>query len=456
MSNRFGAFIPDSILSSGIKFKLGHVERVFNDSFDLSSYNKSYEKTFTYASQVVEFSPYSKSSKSNRRKRKKLGIPMFRGFSDAITHGDLILYCNVDDKSFYIGPVNTNNNPNYSADHVYMNDELDDMKDSDGYNKLVPRVSIPKVESKTNKDLDDPNQKTAEFDGSLVDYESRVSDLIIEGRYNNHIRIGNRNVSPLISINNGSNTNQTYVGSTIFMSSLGGIDDHFDTETPSKRNDETILNTFMLSCDNDNPPTEDYMQKWKIGMGNDDLNDERGFDYDYGPTLKRIPPENRNDIEYEPKHQIFITSERIVFDAYGDGHLTLSSMKNINLGAGKNFTLTNKGFTVIQSKNIYLGEEAKKRTQPMVLGNELNNLLKDIMDIIQSAHALVQGVPVPLVDSGGAVLLPKINEIIKKLDVQFEKNYNEGIPEGDRITGTSYWSHHHFIEPNLENTNRTT
>ena len=123
---------------------------------------------------------------------------------------------------------------------------------------------------------------------------------------------------------------------------------------------------------------------------------------------------------------------------------------HFDFGAGKNFTLTNKGYTVIQSKNIYLGEASKTRTQPMILGNELNNLLKEIMGIIQSAHALVQGIPVPLVDSTGNLLLPKINEIIKKLDVQVERNYNddEKRPETDRITGPAYFSHHHFIEEN--------
>ena len=88
MSNKFGACLPDSVFSSGIKFKLGHVERVFNDDFDLNSYDKNYEKTFTYPSQIVEFSPYSKSTKSNRRKRYRLAHPLFRGFSDSITHGD--------------------------------------------------------------------------------------------------------------------------------------------------------------------------------------------------------------------------------------------------------------------------------------------------------------------------------------------------------------------------------
>ena len=444
MANRFGAFNPDSIFSSGVKFKLGHVERVFNTEEDLKRYNKSYNKTFSNASQIIEYTPYSKNTKSNRRKRYKLAHPLYRGFSDSITHGDLVLYCNIEEISFYIGPVNTNNNPNNSSDFLYIPDENDNIKDSGGYNKLVPRANVKKTATPTNKNLEDPNEFTSELSGSLIDYESRVSDVIIEGRYNNHIRIGNRNVAPIVEISNGVGENQTGDGSKILMSALGGIDDHLTTIR-----DGSIYNYSLSSETVDSK--FDYMQGWYIGMGNNKTEVNPSEFYEYGPVLKRVSSEDKQTKKFSPKHQIFITSERIVFDAYGvNGDLTLSSKRNINFGAGENFTLTNKGFTVIQSKNIYLGEASKERTQPMVLGNELNNLLKEIMDIIQSAHALVQGIPIPLVDSGGNLLLPKINEVVKKLDVQIERNYNddESIPEGDRITGPAHLSHHHFIEEN--------
>ena len=44
--------------------------------------------------------------------------------------------------------------------------------------------------------------------------------------------------------------------------------------------------------------------------------------------------------------------------------------------------------------------------------------------------------------------IKELKEIIKKLDVQIERNYNDGKPETDRITGPAYFSHHHFIEEN--------
>ena len=40
------------------------------------------------------------------------------------------------------------------------------------------------------------------------------------------------------------------------------------------------------------------MQNWKIGMGNDN---QSGFNYEYGPVLKRIGVEERSDTNYEPQ-----------------------------------------------------------------------------------------------------------------------------------------------------------
>jgi len=455
--NRFGASNPDNVFSSGLKFKLGHVERVFNEESDLSFFMKKYERTFSEVSQIIEFTPYSNThgqpGASNKQlpRQTKLAHPLLRGFSDSITHGDLIFYVVVEGITCYLGPINTRNNPSKAVDHVHINTKQDELKNKDGYNKLVPVIKTYKVNKPTNKILDDPNDKSINFDGSLLDYESRVSDVVLEGRYNNHIRIGNRNVAPLISINNGVGNNQTGDGSLIFMSALGGIDDHLDTLKISNRDGENKLYNFILSCDDISTPVEDYMANWVMGMGNDSIDEQNKFNYEYGPVLSRKTEEDRENEKFPSKHQIFITSERIVFDAYGnDGDFTLSSHRNINLGAGNNFTLTNKGFTVIQSKNIYLGEASKERTQPMVLGNELNNLLKEIMDIMLDAHALVQGVPIRLVDSKGNFLFNRITQVIDKLNIKIERNYDaeNKIPTTDRISGPAYLSHHHFIEQN--------
>ena len=85
------------------------------------------------------------------------------------------------------------------------------------------------------------------------------------------------------------------------------------------------------------------------------------------------------------------------------------------------------------------------------------------MKIIKNAHALVQGVPVPLVDNLGAPL--SVNKTISsttrsltnmledlqqnEFNPQIEEDSRGVIPVGDRTTGgTTILSNHHFIEPN--------
>ena len=85
--------------------------------------------------------------------------------------------------------------------------------------------------------------------------------------------------------------------------------------------------------------------------------------------------------------------------------VTISSNRNINIGANKNISISNKGFSVFQSQNIYIGQGAKLRTQPMVLGETLRHLLTKILRLIADSYALGDyNVPQPL------TLFPKITQ----------------------------------------------
>ena len=64
----------------------------------------------------------------------------------------------------------------------------------------------------------------------------------------------------------------------------------------------------------------------------------------------------------------------------------------------------------------------------MVLGEQLVIILKDLISVLQKANGLVQGVPVPLVDSTMAALAPQIASIGNQLN--------------------NILSQHHYIEPN--------
>ena len=155
--------------------------------------------------------------------------------------------------------------------------------------------------------------------------------------------------------------------------------------------------------------------------------------------------------------QIIMFSDRITFDAQ-DNDFTVSAFRNINFGAVGNFTITNKGFSVIESQNIYIGEQAKQQTQPMVLGESLRVLLENLLKIIKNAHALVQGVPIPLVDATGVLLkdvsgptvdnaVQNLTDLLTELEARGETEDNDGnITYG--IDGPSFFSHHHYIQEN--------
>ena len=78
----------------------------------------------------------------------------------------------------------------------------------------------------------------------------------------------------------------------------------------------------------------------------------------------------------------------------------------------------------------------------MVLGDELRALLLDIMTILQDSRALVQGVPIPLVDDSSAPMFQRIQNLITELQPRSEDD-NEFINDGPK-----FMSHHHYIEIN--------
>ena len=436
IANRFGVTI-DSVLQPDFEFHLGHVERVFPSSAEIKKSTTSLPKGDASISQMISIS--STTGLLPTARKNFTARPLLRGVSDSITRGDLVLYTSIAGKRFYLGPLNTINNPNYSPDHTYIG-SVGDTDLPSGYSKTFDFKDVPKLEKFPDL-LDAFN--TNMVVGSEQDLERKFTDMTLEGRHGNSIRIGSRREKPQIMI-----SNQTYGGmesyadgSNISLTSIGSIKQNFGI--------------FTLSCDSvddtNNP------RKLFINHGNDpesqseDIPAQNTFDYDYGDPSKPSWSDDKTN-------QIIMFSNRITFDAKTND-LTLSAYRNINLGAGKNFTLTNRGFSVIESNNIYLGKKAKGRKEPMVLGDELRTLLLDIMIVLQDSRALVHGLPIPLVKPdttpmGGPTPpgVPKtpIQNIIDKLQPRtYEKDENgKDIKTKPKIDGTSFMSHYHYIEQN--------
>jgi len=419
LAHKFGGSV-DAVLQPDFELNLGHVDRVFSTEKDLKAAGKKLPKGDKSPSQMILIT--ATTGILPTRKKPVIARPLLRGFSDSITRGDLVLYTTIAGKRFYLGPLNTTNDPNFTPDHTYRGSDSQSGDRPDGYSKLYPGGSgwggadgkkIKKIH-KTFSALDGaPNQKI----GIGQDFYSKFTDTIIEGRHGNGIRIGSRGSNPQLMITNnfisGNEGNAAYNGSNISLTSTGTLLTNFGME--------------VLSCDK-----KENLRKLVLGYGGDESLGENKFDSDY------------------KKDQIIMFSDRITFDARRND-LTLSAYRNINLGAGKNFTLTNTGFSVLESHNIYIGKEAKKKEQPMVLGNELRVLLLEIMQILNDSRALVQGVALPLNDQSPTLLMkPRIDGIIKRLEDMKPDSIEE-----DRIPANPFLSDWHYIEPNLENESRT-
>ncbi len=267
---------------------------------------------------------------------------------------------------------------------------------------------------------------------------SKHSDLLLEGRHGNGIRIGSKNVFPVLNISNNNGPNKEELpseGSLISLLSNGSIRQNFNLST-----------NFLLSTD-----IFDDASNYVLNKGND--GGESIFDYNFGDLNERTP-----------SNQILITSDKITFDARGiNGDFTISSNRNINFGAKRNFTLNNSGYSVINSGNIYLGEPAKSKKEPVVLGDELRKMLEDITKILKNAHALVQGVPVPLTDALGTPLnqsksvalespILTLTEIVEQLTARTETEDDNGNINYGK-DGPNFLSHHHYIEQNNRSNN---
>lgn len=430
-------------------FRLGHVLSVFESDSPTPTSNK-------VESQRVEFVDAIDTPGGTRGV--KSALPLMRGFSDSISRGDSIFYTNIGEFYYYLGPINTINSPSYPVDLTYDSSKTSYIKTSDrkdGYNIHSPKKSVPKLSKPRYPVMDHVRDYEAIVFNNDEYFDSTYSDMIFEGRYGNSIRLGARDEHPqlIISNNNKQNFERIQIGtSTIGMTSIGRLEDNF------------ILNQgYSLSIDLDG--TENL-----TNFGHDDK-DEKTFNYDY--NKKSI----YEDWSEKPSSQIIIASDRIIFDSMVED-VTISSNRNINIGANKNISISNKGFSVFQSQNIYIGQGAKLRTQPMVLGETLRHLLTKILRLIADSHALGDyNVPQPL------TLFPKITQAGSlRQEVQaIMKQFGLGTlvpPGGDPISpdpgyltnideetnvatqpttsgNASFLSNKYFIEPNQEPSQET-
>ena len=306
-------------------------------------------------------------------------FPLLRGIVDVPVKGDPVLLCDFGGVNYYFGPLNSINSPNFNIDTLntgfnpknnntaIKNNSTFREKFNIPKNYLISTVS--RLQKKYKQTLDDPKQINKGEDGSISKIDTH-GDMVFEGRYGNSLRIGSRGPFPLIAISNGRNggevTENIYDGSLISITSAGSILDHFET--------------FQLASDS-------VEETPRLTAGGNDSEETRGFNYNFG-----------NDGEIPILgNQILINSDKITLNARNN-NITLSSLVNMDFGAGNNLTINTKNYMSIESSNIYLGKQAQEKIEPLVLGNKLKELLEEMVGIIESLKvtACIAGLSGPI------------------------------------------------------------
>ena len=108
----------DDVATSAIEFNLGFVNKIFTNNFDFNNQNEENQ-----SSQIIELRPLNTTLPTIQRKIK--ARPLFRGISDSITRGDIVLFSLIKEKYYYMGPLNTFNEPSFSPSNFY-NTKLED------------------------------------------------------------------------------------------------------------------------------------------------------------------------------------------------------------------------------------------------------------------------------------------------------------------------------------------
>ena len=358
--------------------------------------------------------------------------PLLRGMVDVPTEGDPVLLCSFGGVNYYLGPLNTENRPNKSKD-MFANDQLFDdgralpRKQTLGSRAFIPQRRV-RLQKTQNKKLDFPNN-TLE---SVEAINSVSPDMMFEGRHGNSIRIGSRDVNPYIFLSNGrykhERTENIFAGSLITLIKKGSLRDHFGvysvaktekpvTEEATDRIAEELPGFILAS---DKQVKEDGDNKNKHLMSSiiksvNELDNVENQIYNYG----------NNDFE----NQVFITSDRLTFNSRRED-IYMSSHQDIHIGTRRHLTISTKEKVIIETEGFNIGNpnktENKDKMEPIVLGNQLQEILREMLNLLSTA-SIYMFCPTPLTDLKGQPIGPKFGELLGKLD--------------------SIISNKHFIEP---------
>jgi hypothetical protein len=164
------------------------------------------------------------------------------------------------------------------------------------------------------------------------------------------------------------------------------------------------------------------------------VNNEESADkliYSYGnPTLEPIS---------NSTNQTLLNSDRITINAKRES-LFFSAFDDVNIGSGKDITISSNGDIVIDAQRTFLGaSQYSEPTQGLVMGENLRTILEELVDTLMQANFQCQGASLPLghMQTGTPPGSPGgLAQVLKGIKNKLSKGSNKFV------------SNKHFIELN--------
>ena len=314
--------------------------------------------------------------------------PLIRGFADSIKKNDAVLVTQVGNVGYYLGPLNISNTP------AITDSNLSSKNNDTNVSKTYPQdAKFNRLIKDFNVDLDDPSELSTRIlspEGKTI-LSDIHTDLTLEGRHGNSIRIGSRNKFPNLIINNGRNNNQSFESindSSIFgMFSQGSILQHF---RPEVENQDGESYSFKMADESIETISNYIKSTFTSPLG-------RG---------QAIDGESDSDIEttiygYNGPFSI-LNSDRIILNARKE-NMFLSAFQHVHIGSGNSMTFSTSKNTLfnsterfdINAPEVRLGSAVDEETQPIVLGDTLVEKLTDLCDQLDALISNITSITVP-------------------------------------------------------------
>ena len=290
--------------------------------------------------------------------------PLFRTMHDVPSKGDPVLLCTIGKINYYLGPLNTDtNSPTWNDDPSDLPELEFEKKDN---TLALNKITLTGQTENFNKEvlysrLTKKRKKNLDYGEAL---RETTGDTIFEGRHGNSLRIGSRSNNPYLFISNGrfatSNVESINDGSLISITSNGTIQQHVAGGLDVDENLVERPVKFQLGSDSDEENT------YPIGDIYSNLNN--GVDIE-----QEIYGYNRN--------QMLLHSDRITLNSKLDD-IFVSSIKDIYIGSGRHLSINARKSINVLSDNVNIGNPNKATMENMVLGNKLQDVLVEIVNLL--------------------------------------------------------------------------